>query len=203
MSKSNITSDLLKFKEVRLSFPQLWTPKAFEKDREAQFQATFLFDPSDAIHATYIKQIKQAAKKVMIEAFGEVPAGFGRCFGLADKHPKKKEYDGYEGMFFLSTGNTNRPTLVDRKRQDIEKEDGILYAGCYVNTNVTMWTYDHPKGGKGVASNLRIVQFVRDGEPFGNAPAKADEELEDVDIDDSGADDEWDRESEGDEDDLG
>ncbi len=198
--KANVTSDLIKMKNVRLSFPNFWRPKAFEKGREETFQATFLLDPSDAEHAAYIKTIHKAFKAITTEAFGgwdDVPPS-KRCFGLADKHRKKREYDGYKGMFYISTGNTNRPTIVDRKRQDVEESDGLFYAGCYVNTNVTLWSYDHPKGGKGVASNLRIVQFFKDGEPFGNAPAKADEELEDVDVDDSAADDTWDVDEEDD-----
>ena len=197
MSKANVTSDNIKLKGVRLSFPVIWQAKAFEAGRDAKFQATFLLDPSDPAHAASIKEIKIAAKKVLTEAFGDVPMGsMSKCFGLADKHANKSQYDGYKGMFYISTGNTTRPTLVDRKRQDLEESDGVLYAGCYVNTNITLWTFDHPKGGKGVAANLRIVQFVKDGEAFGNAPAKAAEELDDVDIDDDGAVDDWDKDDE-------
>lgn len=199
MAKSK-TSDLIPLKTVRLSFPVLWRPKAFEPGKDPQYQATFLLDPSDRDHAAQITSIKRAAKAVAMEAFGEVPPGLKKCFGLANKHPNKSKYDGYKDMFYISTGNTNRPTLVDRKRQDLEESDGVLYAGCYVNTNVSLWTYDHPKGGKGIAGNLRIVQFVKDGEAFGNAPAKADE-LEDVVLDDADdAADDWDSDSEVDDD---
>lgn len=191
--KKTVTSELIKLGDVRLSFPILWRPKSFEEGKPAQYQATFLLDPSDTAHAASIRELKKAAKATLIEAFGEVPPGFKRCFGLADKHPKKKDYDGYKGMFYLSTANTNKPTCCGRKvEQELIESDGILYAGCFVNTNVTFWTYDHEKGGQGIACNLRIIQFLRDGEPFGNAPAKASEELEDVDIDDDEADDDWD-----------
>jgi hypothetical protein len=197
MSKTNVTSDNIKLKNARLSFPEIWQPKAFEVGRDAKFQATFLLDPSDSAHAGMIKEIKVAAKSILTEAFPGVPVGgMAKCFGLADKHPKKSQYDGYKGMFYISTGNTTRPTLVDRKRQDLEQSDGVLYAGAYVNTNITLWTFDHPKGGQGVAANLRIIQFVRDGEAFGNAPAKASEELDDVELDDDGAADDWDAEGE-------
>lgn len=199
MAKTNVTSDVIKLKGVRLSFPVIWKPKAFDKDRDAKYQATFLLDPSDKEQAAQIKTIKVAAKKVLTEAFGDVPMkGMSKCFGLADKHAKKSQYDGYKGMFYISTGNSTRPTLVDRKRQDLEESDGVLYAGCYVNTNITLWTFDHPQGGQGVAANLRIIQFVRDGEAFGNAPAKADEELDDVDIEDDGATDDWDNDEDDD-----
>ncbi len=200
MAKSNVTSDMIKLKRVRFSFPQIWRPKSFEKDREAQFQGTFLLDPSDSEHAASIKEIHHTFKKIATEAFGswkDVPPD-KRCFGFADKHRKKREYDGYKGMFYIACGNSVRPTLVDRKRRDLEESDGVLYAGCYVNTNITLWTYDHPVGGKGVAANLRIVQFVEDGEAFGNAPAKADEELEDVEASDDATVDDWDVDEEDD-----
>lgn len=196
MAKSNVTGEVIKLKNVRLSFPVIWRPKAFEEGKDPKYQATFLLDPSDKEHAKQIKAIKKSFVDVCKAAFGD-HKGVSRCFGLADKHQKKREYDGYKGMFWLATGNTNRPTLVDRHRQDLEESDGVLYAGCYVNTNVTLWTYDHPRGGKGVGANLRIIQFVKDGEAFGNAPVKAEDELDDIEIEDGEADDDWD-----DEDDL-
>ena len=191
MAKNNVTGEVIKLQNVRFSFPVIWRPKAYAEGKDPKYQATFLLDPSDKAHAKMIKEIIGSFKAVCKEAFGD-HKGVDRQFGYADKHNKKKEYDGYKGMFWIATANTTRPTLCDRHREDLEESDGVLYAGCFVNTNITLWTYDHPKGGKGVGANLRIVQFVKDGEPFGNAPAKADEELEDIDVDDDEADDDWD-----------
>lgn len=199
MPKKNATSDIVKLKDVRLSFPILWRPRAFEAGKEPQYQATFLLDPTDSAHAKMIKQIKKAARDVIAQTWGEKPDDLNLCFGLADKHKKKRKYDGYKGMFYLASANVNKPTLVDRKREDVVESDGVLYAGCYVNTNITLWTYDHPTGGPGIGCNLRIIQFVRDGEAFGNAPAKADEELDDVVIeDDEDMEDGWDEDEDDD-----
>ena len=188
----SITSEKINLDCVRLSFPHLYVPKSFTKGQAEKFQATFLLDPSDKAHAKMIAEIKKESKRIVIEAFGEKPAGLKRCYGLAAKHPKKKDYEGYEGMFYIATSNTTRPVAVDRKRKAVDEADGILYAGCFVNTVITLWCQDHEVGGKGVNANLRIVQFVKNGEAFGNAPAKADEELGDVDDDDDDADDTWD-----------
>jgi len=81
----SITSDVIKLKNVRLSFPHIFKPKAFEKDKEPKFQATFLLDPSDKDHAKAIREIKAQAKKVLIEKFGEMPekGDYKLCFGLA------------------------------------------------------------------------------------------------------------------------
>lgn len=196
----SITSDVIALKNVRLSFPHLFKAKAFNKDQDPKFQATFLLDPSDKDHAKAIKQIKAQAKKVMIEKFGEMPekGDFKLCFGLAEKHPKKKKYEGYEGMFYIATSNTIAPTTIDRRKQEVVEQDGVLYAGAFVNTNITLWPQDHPQGGKGVNANLRIVQFFRDGDAFGTSKASVDE-MDEVEIDDDedGAVDNWD-----DEDDL-
>ena len=187
MSKSSsVTSEKINLDVARLSFPVLWTPQSFAKGQAPKFQSTFLLDPSAKAHAKIIKQIKSEAKRIAIEAFGEVPKGLKKCFGLAKNHEKKKEYDGYEGMFYIATSNDTRPVLVDKKRNKLDEVDGpaLLYAGSYVNTVITLWTQDHPVGGKGVNANLRIIQFQKDGEPFGgNAPAKIDEELQELDDD--------------------
>ena len=201
MSKDKkVDSNIIRLKNVRLSFPNLFKAVAFEAGKEPRFQAAFLLDPSDSEHAAMIRDIKKEAKRIMIESWGEVPekGEYRLCFGLADKHPKKKKYEGYEGMFYIDTANTIAPTLIDRRKNEVIEQDGVLYAGCYVKTNVTLWAYDHPKGGKGIGANLRIVQFYRDGEAFGTSKASADE-MDEVDIDDDedSAVDDWD-----DEDDL-
>lgn len=194
----SITSEKIHLDVCRLSFPVLWTPRSFAPGQPPKFQATFLLDPSDKSHAKAIKQIKKEAKRIVIEDFGEAPKGLKKCYGLAKDHDKKKEYDGYEDMFYIATSNERRPTLVDKKRKGLDEVDGptLLYAGAYVNTVITLWTQDHPVGGKGVNANLRIVQFCKNGEAFGAGPASADDELKDVDIedDDDDADDDWDDE---------
>lgn len=192
----SITSEIIPLKNVRLSFPHIFKAKSFEQGKEPKFQATFLLDPSDKDHAKVIKEIKKQAKAVLTEKFGEVPSKdeLKLCYGFADKHPKKKKYDGYEGMFYIQTSNTIAPTCIDRRKKEVIEQDGVLFAGCYVNSNITLWPQDHPVGGKGVNANLRIVQFYADGEAFGTAKAKADEMDEvDIDEDDNTADD-WDDE---------
>ena len=196
----SITSDIIVLKDVRLSFAHIFKAKAFSKEQDPKFQATFLLDPTREDHAKSIKLIKKAAKAVLIEKFGEMPekGDYKLCFGMAANHPKKKKYEGYEGMFYIATSNTIAPNCIDRRKQEVIESDGVLYSGAFVNTNITLWPQDHPQGGKGVNANLRIVQFFREGEAFGTAKASADE-MDEVEIsdDEDGATDSWD-----DEDDL-
>ena len=66
-----------------------------------------------------------------------------------------------------------RPTLVNRDKTPIVEEDGILYAGCYVNVSIDLWVMDNSYGKKVLAS-LNAIQFVRDGEAFGTKSEGAD-----------------------------
>lgn len=194
------TSEKLRVKTVRLSFPQFWTPKAFEEGQTPRYEGAFLFDYDNKVHAQHIKEIKAAAKGILTEHFGgKIPKGVKFCFGDADKD--EKTYDGYEGKFYLTSANRTRPPIVDRDgKSPLIEADGKPYAGCYVNATVTLWVQDN-KWGKRVNANLLAVQFVKDGEAFGIKPVDVEEEFEDIEDEDSEIDDNYDDTEEGEEED--
>jgi len=196
------TSEVIRLENVRLSYPKLFTPEAFEEGKPKKFQATFLLDPSDPKHAAKIKEIKRAAAKLMHEAYGpdfDRKAMKGYCFGNGDN--KKKEdgsvREGYEGMFYLSASNEKRTAVANRNGAAVlEGQPETPYGGCFVNGTITLWAQNHPKGGKRINANLRGVQFVRDGEAFGAAPVSAEDEFEALEdnspVDDAGDLDDFD-----------
>lgn len=204
------TSDKIQLKNVRLSFARLFTPKAFREGQTERYEGSFIIDPSDEAHQAQVVTLREAALGVIKAKFnGKVPKGLDLCFGYADGDPiaigpnkyvnKPKEYDGYEGMIFLASSNTTKPKVVNRQRdpetgrfEQISEASGIVYSGCYVNATITLWAQDN-EYGKRVNANLRAVQFVRDGEAFGVAPVNADDEFDEVEVDDDdGADSGWD-----------
>jgi Protein of unknown function (DUF2815) len=69
--------------------------------------------------------------------------------------------------------------VYGRQRQPVvEGDKEAPYSGCFLNTNITLWTQDNTFG-KAIRANLRIVQFAKDGPAFsGAAPARAEDELE-------------------------
>lgn len=178
MAKSK-TSDVVKIKNARGSFLRLDKPKAFQEGQTPRYEATFLLDPSKPEHAAVIEAIKADAKKLVQAQWGEKPAGLKLCFGLADNDETKKKYEGYAGMFYITTANTERPGVYGPARQPVAPGDEFWpYSGCKVNTNITLWTQDN-KFGKAIRANLRIVQFAGHGQAFsGSGPARAEEELE-------------------------
>ena len=187
------TSDIIKLKNVRLSFPQLFKMRSFREGQDPRFEATFLLDPSDKAHAKIIKGVEAFGNAASDEQW---PKGRPKkcipCYGLAEDFDL--DYDGYEGMYKISTSaNAKNPVQVyDRGRQLLEVnangiEPNIPYAGCYVNATITLWTQDNEYGSR-INANLRLVQFAKDGDAFGAAAANAEEELDILDDDEDGDD---------------
>ena len=161
-------------KNVRLSFPSLFKTEVYAGEDTEKFAATFLIPKSDT---KTVASIEQACKQALVEKYGEgkVPKGFKMPLVDGDD----KEYQGYADHVCIKANTKKRPTLVNRDKTPIVEEDGILYGGCYVNASIDIWIMDNQYGKKVLAS-LNAIQFVKDGEAFGNASNGADD-FEDLD----------------------
>lgn len=107
--------------------------------------------------------------------------------------------DENEGMWVVGAREKNRPSLRSSKkdpktgkakRLDPEKDAGVIYGGCYVTILIRPWWQDN-KYGKRINANLLAVQFLRDGEPFGEGRISEDDiddRLDAEDDDESGFD---------------
>lgn len=174
--------NVIKLTNVRLSYPQLFVAKPPEEGKEPVFSASFLLDKKQ--HAALIAQIEKLTERVALDEFK-------KKVKLA-RQPLRdgNEKDGKEGygdeVMFVSARNAKRVPVVDRDMTPLTKDDGKPYGGCYVNATIRLFAYSHPTGGKGVSASLRAVQFLRDGDSFGAAPVKVEEEFEAVadDVDD-------------------
>jgi len=158
----------------RLSFPNIFERASFE-GQEGKYEATILFPKSDT--ETYDKIIAAIEQCKKENKNTKVPAA---KYFIQDGD--EKEYDGYEGMWAVKAGNDKRPTVLNRDKTPLVKEDEVLYAGCYVNAIIEPWSQNN-KWGKRINANLLGIQFVKDGEEFGDGAkvAGADEfdDLED------------------------
>ena len=149
-------------KNVRLSFPSLFKTEIYAGEDTEKYAATFLIPKSDT---KTVASIEQACKQALVEKYGEgkVPKGFKMPLVDGDD----KEYQGYADHVCIKANTKKRPTLVNRDKTPIVEEDGILYGGCYVNASIDVWVMDNSYGKKVLAS-LNAIQFVKDGEAFGN-----------------------------------
>jgi len=172
-------SEVIKLVKCNLSFPELFEPKEFAPGMKAKYQAAFVFDPSSKEGAANIKKVNNAIKAVLAEHYGGsdgIPKGFKLC--LKNNETEQKEYEGYEGKWFLTASNRTRPTVVNRDLSPITADDNILHPGCVVNASIQLWVQDN-QYGKRVNANLRAVQFVEAGDVWGgSAPVRAEQEFE-------------------------
>jgi Enterobacter phage Enc34, ssDNA-binding protein len=164
-------AEKIMIKNARLSFPSLFSKNSFQGS-EGKYEATLLFPKSDT--KTY-KKIMAAIEDVKTEGkLGKIPAS-----KLCIKDGDGIEYDGYEDMWAVKASNTKRPTVLDRDKSPITEEDDILYAGCYVNAIISPWGQNNDFG-KRVNANILGVQFVKDGEAFGDAVTADADDFDEV-----------------------
>lgn len=163
--------------DVRLSFPQLWTPKAMEgSESEPKFSATFILDNTK--HAATLDLIDATMDKLALDHWKKkVP--FKRC--LKDGN-EKADKDGYgDGVSFINASRKTRPAVVDRDPAiPVTEADGKVFAGCYVNAVIRLWVQDN-RFGKRVNAELLCVQYYREGEAFGAGKVNAEEEFRKID----------------------
>ena len=172
---------------VRLSFPNLFRPKAFsaptpgQPASEPKFSATAILEKVQ--DAAQIKALQAGMKAIAEEKWGvgKVPKSVKLC--LRDG-VEKDETDGYgDEVMFVSASSAKRVPVVDRDLTPLMEENGKPYAGCYVNMSIRLWAQDN-QFGKRVNAQLRAVQFVKDGEAFGDKPVDPQKEFKQ--IEDSG-----------------
>jgi len=162
-------------KNVRLSFPDLFEPKAFQAGDTPKYKASFLI----AKDSEQIKAIEAAVKATAVAKWGAkadtvLKAIRGNANKFCFQDGDVKEYDGYAGHMSVSANSKVRPLVLDRDKAPLTAADGKPYAGCYVNASIEFFAYDTP--GNGISASLKGVQFVKDGDAFGGgAPASADE----------------------------
>lgn len=166
---------------VRLSFPDIWKAKAIG-DGDPKFSASFFLDKTrdagqinalrDAIKTMAVAQWPGTAEDAQSRVRDLRKAGKIR-FCLHEG--TEKDYEGYnDKMMFVNATSNNRPTIVNRDRTALVAEDGKPYAGCYVDAKIELWVQDN-QWGKGINADLRGIQFVKDGDPFGAAPVSPEE----------------------------
>lgn len=186
MSKPRIVENkdgsvTVRLRNVRLSFPALFKPRAFEPGKDPTHQATFLM-PRQGDPEKNLELVKQGIALVVKNGLRGVHPGADRVCVRSGKEKGERGIDGYNAdIAYLSANSKKRPIVVDRDLTPLTGEDGRPYGGCYVNASVRLWAQDgvkNPKWGKRVNAQLRAVQFWAEGEPFGESSVDANEEFE-------------------------
>ncbi len=157
---------------VRLSFPAIFRQSEFD-GKKGKYEATFLINKDDV-------KLKKQLDTAIAEALKASKVGKVSADKICLKDGDDSEYDGYENCWSLKAANSKRPTVIGKDKSPIAEEDEVLYAGCYVNAIVDFWIQNNSYG-KRVNCNLLGVQYLNDGEPFGQGPVDVTDDFEVID----------------------
>jgi hypothetical protein len=187
MTAKKVMGNVLKLPAVRLSFPDLFVPAAYQEGQIPKYGATFLLNPKKLLHAKWIKNIANEEARMIREAWGAAPKGLilEYCGSGNDRTNQQtgEIYQGYEGMWFITCKNQNQPLVIDEHQVEIASNDKRAVAGMFVNASVNLYCQEN-KHGRAIRASVRGVMVLGYGEPFGNhVTAK---EFEDFDTDDEG-----------------
>jgi hypothetical protein len=166
-------------KNVRLAFPVLNKPEQFQGEGKPRYSATLLIPKGDPQIAEVEKAMRAAAEDKWGPAKADAAvkglrAANKTAFNDGDL---KSDYQGFEGNMYVGAHAQAAapPRLLDGRKQELPRDTGVIYPGCYVNASVEFWAQDN-QYGKRINCSLRGIQFVKDGDSFAaGAPASLDE----------------------------
>lgn len=172
--------------KVRLSFVNLFTPRAQNEGGAPKYSVLLLIPKSDT--AT-IEAIEKAQKTALEEAKakgkfgGKTPKAWKSTLRDGDEEKDLDDYPEYEGQMFMtvSANEAYPPKVVDTALQPILDQSEV-YSGCYARVSINAFAFDI-QGNKGVSFGLNNVQKLADGEPLGGVAAKPEDDFEALDDD--------------------
>lgn len=95
------------------------------------------------------------------------------------KGDEKPDYEGYDGMMFLSVRTNTKPKLLNKDKTPVTQDQGTLYSGCYVYAILEVKAMDN-KYGKRMNCYISGLMVVADGESLGGSAKATDEEFPDI-----------------------
>ena len=166
MSNNNITIE-----GVRISYPNLFTPKQINNNGDPKFSAAFIIKADNP----KLRELVEKAKAMVALKFPNgTPHNFKQlpiCKGEVYQDGKHANNPDYMGHYVLNTSKgaaQGRPAVVDQNMQEVI-DPSKIYAGQVVNVAVSVYTYNNIS--KGVTTGLEAVQIVRDGDRLDNKPS--------------------------------
>lgn len=181
-------------KDVRLCFPAIHEAKAIDGGDE-RFGGKFTFSPKSPnvkiINDAMLAAAKEQKKwKKPAEILASLKKKDKVCYYTEPYTNKEGEvYQGFAGMHYVSASNEERPNVRARDGvTPLVAKDGKPYGGCYVNISIDVWAQDN-KFGQRINATLLGVQFVRDGEHFSAGAQFADDDFDDLGVDENAEED--------------
>ena len=158
--------------EARLSFVNLFEPKAIGDNEIPKYSVTVIIPKSDTKTIEAIKAAIQAAAEAGAQKHfgGRVPTAVNNTFKDGDTDVddmgdlKKNKYPEYANSMVIRVSTKFKPKVLNANRQEIIDPTEV-YSGMYGRVSMTFFAYSGD-GKRGVSAALNNVMKTRDGEPL-------------------------------------
>ena len=187
MAKKTVTKRL-KLRNVRCSYVFLDEPRAYGNDDKPMYSVRPIIKKGSKNH----KLVKAVIREVQKEALPNLK----KVKNFIQNGAKREEPE-YKGMIFFYAKNEKPVGIVNQKAEpaSMAQRAKYMFSGARFHISLTIFNYDHAKGGKGIACRLQgVMLFKKDDRLDGHIPAEVDFAEY---ADDSWTDDEDDDEGEG------
>lgn len=147
---------------ARLSYANLFTPRASQPGQEPKYSVCVLIPKSDTATLTKVKAAIEAAKQAGAPQWGgKVPAGLKSPLRDGDAERDSEEYKGH---YFINCNSKQKPGVVDAALNPV-LDQAEVYSGCYGRVSINFFAYNQ-NGNRGIGAGLQNVQKLADGEPL-------------------------------------
>jgi len=165
----------IKLNNARISFPSLWSHSKYQGESTGKYDCTLVLD--NVANAADIKKLNAEIARLTKESFkGKKLSSDKICLKDADE-------EHFPNSMSIKASNKTRPTIIDKDKSQLTEDDGVIYAGCYVNAVVDLWAQSSGFG-KRINASLMGVQFNKKGEAFGAVKTASVDDFDVVEDDD-------------------
>ena len=155
---------------VRLSYANVWTPRAANEGSEPKYSASIIIPKSDTATIDAIKKAIEVAIQEGVGKFGgKIPPRATLKLPLRDGDEERPDDEAYKNAYFLNATSKLAPGIVDKHVQPI-LDHSEVYSGVYARVSLNFYAFN-TSGNRGVACGLGNIQKIRDGEPLGGKTA--------------------------------
>lgn len=170
---------------VRLSFPNLFTPKAAAEGQESKYSTMILIPKSDKATVKALRDAeKEAAENGKSKFGGKVPSNLNSIIHDGDDEDITENYPERAGHWYMTVSSSPqyRPGVVDKNLNPVLDQSEV-YSGVYAKVSVRAFAYN-TAGNKGVSFGLQNVQILGYGENLGGG-VKPEEEFSVEEVEES------------------
>lgn len=171
--------------KVRLSYANVWEPRAQEEGKEPKYSTAILIPKTDTatvakINAAveFLKKDPGAQAKWAVKSAAALQA---LKTPLRDGDIDRADDPNYKGMWFLNANSKNKPGIVDAMVNPILDREEV-YSGCFARVSINFYAYNE-SGNKGIGAGLQNIQKVGDGERLAGG-SRAEDDFEQYNAED-------------------